>query len=124
MQQSCIVCVAQSASIGLDASQFIILVFHEELLAMAHDHHTPSGGHPAMDYKEHDDTFKGFIHFSEVAVVAILAIVAALAVGGVKHAWFAASMGTILALVTCGVFCTVCCHVTLLGTDHAYCRSG
>jgi fumarate reductase subunit C len=70
---------------------------------MAHDHHTPTGGHPAMDYKSHDETFKGFIHFTEVAVVAILVIVVALAVGGVKHAWFAASLGTVLAIVTGGV---------------------
>jgi Bacterial aa3 type cytochrome c oxidase subunit IV len=70
---------------------------------MAHEHHTPTGGHPAMDYKSHEDTYKGFMHFTEVAVVAILAIVVALAVGGVKHAWFAASLGTILSLVTCGI---------------------
>ncbi|MGL4727530.1 MAG: aa3-type cytochrome c oxidase subunit IV [Bosea sp. (in: a-proteobacteria)] len=67
------------------------------------DNHGQTGGHPDMDYAEHDRTYKGFIHFSEVGTVAIIAIVAALAVGGVKHAWFAASMGTILALVTAGI---------------------
>ncbi len=62
-----------------------------------------AGGHPAMDYAEHERTYKGFIHFSEVGTVAIIAIVAALAVGGTKHAWFTAAMGTILALVTAGI---------------------
>ena len=62
---------------------------------MANEH-----GHSAMDYAEHERTYKGFIHFAEVGTVAVLVIVAALAVGGAKHAWGVASLGAILAMVT------------------------
>jgi hypothetical protein len=61
------------------------------------------GGHPAMDYSEHEKTYKGFVHFTEVGTVALIAIVLALAVGGVKHAWFTASIGTIATLVATGI---------------------
>jgi hypothetical protein len=67
-----------------------------------HSHNTP-GGHPAMDYAEHEGTYKGFIHFSEVGTMACLALVAALAVGGTKHAWGVAIAGTLASLVATGV---------------------
>lgn len=67
------------------------------------DNHGHAGAHSAMDYAEHERTYKGFIHFTEVGVVAVLVIVAALAVGGTKHAWGVASLGTILAMITGGV---------------------
>jgi hypothetical protein len=56
-----------------------------------------------MDYRAHEDTFKGFILFSEVGTVAVAAIVTALAVGGVKHAWMTCIFGTVLALITAGI---------------------
>lgn len=56
-----------------------------------------------MDYKSHEDTYKGFMHFTEVGTVACLAIVAALAVGGVRHAWMTAIFGTLLTLVTTAI---------------------
>jgi hypothetical protein len=56
-----------------------------------------------MDYKAHESTFKGFIHFTEVGTVACIAIVVALAVGGVKHAWLTGIFGTILTLVTAAI---------------------
>jgi Bacterial aa3 type cytochrome c oxidase subunit IV len=59
--------------------------------------------HPAMDYEAHEETFKGFVHFTEVATVASIAIVAALAVGGVKHAWLTTIFGTILSLITAAI---------------------
>lgn len=58
---------------------------------------------PQMDYVEHEKTYKGFIHFAEVATVACLAIVAVLAVGGTKHAWGVALIGTLLTLVATAV---------------------
>ncbi len=68
------------------------------------DHGKPGdAGHPAMDYPAHENTFKGFVHFAEVATVACLAIVAALAVGGVKHAWMVTIFGTILTIITAAV---------------------
>ncbi|MDP3317890.1 MAG: aa3-type cytochrome c oxidase subunit IV, partial [Bosea sp. (in: a-proteobacteria)] len=48
-------------------------------------------------------TYQGFVHFAEVGTVACLAIVAALAVGGTKHAWGFAIIGTLLTLVGTGV---------------------
>lgn len=68
--------------------------------------HTPQGndtGHPAMDYKEHERVYAGFVQFAEVGTAACLAIMAALAVGGVKHAWLLASFGTIAALVATAI---------------------
>jgi hypothetical protein len=66
-----------------------------------HGHH--AADIPAMDYPEHERTYTGFVHFSEVATVACLAIVAALAVGGTKHAWGIALIGTLLTLVGTGI---------------------
>ncbi len=54
---------------------------------------------PQMDYAEHERTYHGFVHFAEVGTVACLAIVAALAVGGAKHAWGFAIIGTLLTIV-------------------------
>ncbi|MCX7339055.1 MAG: aa3-type cytochrome c oxidase subunit IV [Hyphomicrobiales bacterium] len=70
---------------------------------MADHGNSSEAGHPDMDYRAHEDTFKGFIHFTEVGTVACLAIVAALAVGGVKHAWMTVIFGTILTLVTAAI---------------------
>ncbi|WNJ91847.1 aa3-type cytochrome c oxidase subunit IV [Bosea sp. 685] len=62
-----------------------------------HGHHATDI--PQMDYAEHERTYQGFMHFAEVGTVACLAIVAALAVGGTKHAWGIALIGTLLTLV-------------------------
>lgn len=70
---------------------------------MADNTHGAASEHPPMDYAAHEGTYKGFIHFTEVGTVAVLAIVAALAVGGTKHAWFTAGFGSFLALVTAGI---------------------
>jgi hypothetical protein len=70
---------------------------------MADHGNSGDAGHPAMDYKAHESTFKGFIHFTEVGTVACLAIVAALAVGGVKHAWLTVIFGTVLTLITAAI---------------------
>jgi hypothetical protein len=66
-----------------------------------HGHHTADI--PQMDYAEHERTYHGFVHLAEVSTVACLAIVSALAVGGSKHAWGVALMGTLLTLVCAGV---------------------
>ena len=67
------------------------------------DHGHSASDIPQMDYREHERTYQGFIHFSEVGTAACLAIVAALAVGGTKHAWGIAIIGTLLTLVATGV---------------------
>ncbi len=38
-----------------------------------------SGGHPAMDYKEHMRTFNGFWLFTKIAVIAVSVVLVALA---------------------------------------------
>jgi hypothetical protein len=63
------------------------------------DHAHDSADIPQMDYAEHERTYDGFVHFAEVGTVACLAIVAALAVGGTKHAWGFAIIGAVLTLV-------------------------
>jgi branched-subunit amino acid ABC-type transport system permease component len=63
------------------------------------DHGHSAADTPEMDYAEHERTYRGFLHFAEVGTVACLAIVAALAVGGTKHAWGTALVGTLLTLV-------------------------
>lgn len=67
------------------------------------DHGHSATDIPEMDYPAHEETYRGFIRFAEVGTVACLAIVAALAVGGTKHAWGTALAGTLLTLVGTGV---------------------
>jgi branched-subunit amino acid ABC-type transport system permease component len=66
-----------------------------------HGHHAADT--PQMDYAAHEGTYRGFVRFAEIGTVACLAIVAALAVGGAKHAWGTAIIGTLLTLVGTGV---------------------
>jgi hypothetical protein len=33
-----------------------------------------SGGHPEMDYKEHNRTYSGFIRFTQVTIVILVAV--------------------------------------------------
>ena len=35
-----------------------------------------SGGHPAMDYSEHNKTYAGFIRFTKVAIVLLVLLLA------------------------------------------------
>lgn len=39
-----------------------------------------SKGHPAMDYKEHEQTYKGFLKFATLSTIALIALMAALAI--------------------------------------------
>lgn len=39
-----------------------------------------SGGHPAMDYKEHVRTFNGFVQFTKISVIACVAILVGMAI--------------------------------------------
>jgi hypothetical protein len=42
-------------------------------------HPAPDGGHPAMDYAEHEATYKLFLNILKYAVVAIVAVLAVMA---------------------------------------------
>ncbi len=70
---------------------------------MADHGHSAQGGHPDMDYAEHERVYQGFVRFTEIGVVACAALVVALAVGGVRHAWGTTIFGVILTLVATAV---------------------
>lgn len=50
-------------------------------------------GAPAMDYAEHDRTYRGFMLFVEVGIMATLCIVVILALWGLKKAGGVAAVG-------------------------------
>jgi Bacterial aa3 type cytochrome c oxidase subunit IV len=45
------------------------------------------GGHPAMDYAEHDRTYDGFLRFSTIGTIWCLVIVVGLAIGATGKSW-------------------------------------
>jgi hypothetical protein len=45
------------------------------------------GGHPAMDYAEHERTYEGFIRFSVIGTIWCLVIVVGLAIGATGKSW-------------------------------------
>jgi small-conductance mechanosensitive channel len=51
------------------------------------------GGHPAMDYAEHDRTYEGFIRFSVIGTIWCLIIVVGLAIGATGKSW---GMGSLM----------------------------
>jgi Bacterial aa3 type cytochrome c oxidase subunit IV len=57
---------------------------------MAQDHGhsqgTP-GGHPAMDYAEHEKTYAGFIRFSVIGTIWCVTIMVGLAIGATGKSW-------------------------------------
>jgi hypothetical protein len=50
------------------------------------------GGHPAMDYAEHDRTYDGFIRFSTIGTIWCLVIVVGLAIGATGKSWGVGSL--------------------------------
>ncbi len=38
-----------------------------------------SGGHPAMDYNEHDRTYLGFLRLAKIAIIALIVLLAGMA---------------------------------------------
>ena len=49
--------------------------------------HGSEGGHPAMDYREHESTYAGFVRFTVIGTLWCLTIVVGLAIGGPGHSW-------------------------------------
>jgi hypothetical protein len=71
---------------------------------MADTKHAPHMGYsPDMDGPAHEGMYRNFVHFVAVAVVFVAACVAALAVGGIKHAWLSAVFGVILAHIAAAI---------------------
>jgi hypothetical protein len=44
------------------------------------DHNTAHGGHPAMDYAEHERTYRGFTTFTKWGTIAVITIVVLMAI--------------------------------------------
>lgn len=51
---------------------------------------------PAMDAKTHEQTYRGFVRFVEIATGVVICWVLALAVGGIREAWLTAILGVVL----------------------------
>jgi hypothetical protein len=49
--------------------------------------HGPEGGHPAMDYAEHEKTYDSFVRFSIIGTIWCVTIVIGLAIGGPGKSW-------------------------------------
>jgi hypothetical protein len=60
--------------------------FQTRGIIMAHGHGS-EGGHPDMDYAEHEKTYQGFIRFSVIGVIWCLTIVVGLAIGATGKSW-------------------------------------
>ena len=54
------------------------------------------GYSPAMDAKTHEQTYRGFVRFVEIASGVVICWVLALAVGGIREAWLTAIFGVVL----------------------------
>jgi hypothetical protein len=92
-------CVAIGCASALQGNR--IFIEQGPFFMADHGHH--AADIPQMDYAEHEGTYHGFVRFAEIATIACLAIVTALAVGGTKHAWGTAIVGTLLTLVGTGI---------------------
>jgi hypothetical protein len=51
---------------------------------------------PAMDARTHEQTYRGFVRFVEIATGVVICWVLALAVGGIREAWLLAIVGVIV----------------------------
>ena len=54
---------------------------------------------PAMDAKTHEQTYRGFVRFVEIATGVVICWVLSLAVGGVREAWISAIVGVVLGAI-------------------------
>lgn len=57
------------------------------------------GYSPEMDGRTHEKTYEGFIVFTAIGAVVVACWVLALAMGGVKGAWFAGILGVIASMI-------------------------
>lgn len=64
------------------------------------------GGHPAMDYAEHERTYDGFIRFAAIGTVWCILIVVGLAIGATGKSWFWGNSMILLGTIagTVGIF--------------------
>lgn len=70
------------------------------MATMVQNERGPDEGYsPDMDGETHERTYDGFVHFTTVSTLVVLCWVMALALGGVKDAWFAGIVGVIASMV-------------------------
>lgn len=60
------------------------------------EHATDQGYGADMDAASHEQTYRGFVRFVEIGGAVVLCWVLALAVGGIKQAWYTAILGVVL----------------------------
>jgi Bacterial aa3 type cytochrome c oxidase subunit IV len=79
--------------------------------------HKAEGGHPAMDYAEHDRTYEGFIRFSVIGTIWCLVIIVGLAIGATGKSWgwgsFMIFAGTVAGMI--GIFMKSIDHKAVMG---------
>jgi Bacterial aa3 type cytochrome c oxidase subunit IV len=68
---------------------------------MAHGQN-PEGGHPDMDYAEHEKTYDGFLRFTVIGIIWCLTIVVGMAIGATGKSW--AWGGFMIVLSTAATF--------------------
>jgi hypothetical protein len=67
---------------------------------------THEGYSPDMDARAHEATYRSFVRFVEIATTVLICWVLALALGGVRQAWYSAILGVVLSAIagTIGAF--------------------
>lgn len=60
---------------------------------------SPTEYSPAMDAETHEQTYRGFVKFTEIGTAVVICWVLALAVGGIKEAWLTAIGGVLASWV-------------------------
>jgi Bacterial aa3 type cytochrome c oxidase subunit IV len=66
-------------------------------------HQNHEGGHPAMDYAEHERTYNGFVRFSTIGAIWCLVILVGLAIGATGKSWGLGSLMIFLGTVATAV---------------------
>jgi Bacterial aa3 type cytochrome c oxidase subunit IV len=82
---------------------------HQKANPMAQGHgqdHGVTGGHPDMDYAEHEKTYAGFIRFSVIGTIWCITIMVGLAIGATGKSWGGGGLMVLLATVAAfaGIF--------------------
>lgn len=63
------------------------------------EHATQQGYSADMDGQAHEAAYRGFVGFVEIATTVLACWVLALALGGVRQAWYSAILGVVLSSV-------------------------
>lgn len=60
------------------------------------EHATGQGYSPDMDARAHEAAYRGFVRFVEISTIVLICWVLALALGGIRQAWYSAILGVVL----------------------------